>query len=175
MKVHDLPEESFLSSSIFVPSQVPPGTPQGMAEAILFGLLWLVMEGHEWQAQRIIGERQTPSGLEYEVSLEKTLWLPKATLDTKLVRRYRADQRAATRVRTRWPSRLQEAGGSVRLQRRSSTVALWRKVAGETASANDPRILEYYVADGERSGRPEISDEVEEGLLVNVRGSRSGI
>jgi hypothetical protein len=40
----------------------------------------------------------------------------------------------------------------------------------------DPRILEYCVADGERSGRPkEISDEVEEGLLANVRGSRSGI
>jgi hypothetical protein len=76
------------------------------------------MEGHEWQAQRIVGERQTPSGLEYEVSLEKTLWLPKATLDTKLVRRYRAEQRAATRVRTRWSSRLQEAGSSVRLQRR---------------------------------------------------------
>jgi hypothetical protein len=35
------------------------------------------MEDHEWQAQRIMGERQTPSGLEYEVSLEKTLWLPK--------------------------------------------------------------------------------------------------
>jgi hypothetical protein len=31
------------------------------------------MEGYEWQAQCIIGERQTPSGLEYEVSLEKTL------------------------------------------------------------------------------------------------------
>jgi hypothetical protein len=55
-------------------------------------------------------------------------------------------------------------------------VAWWRKVAGKTASANDPRILGYYVADGERSGRPkEISDQVEEGLLVNVRGSRSGI
>jgi hypothetical protein len=53
------------------------------------------MEGHEWQAQRIIGERQTPSGLEYEVSLEKTLWLPKATLDTKSVRRYRAEQRGS--------------------------------------------------------------------------------
>src|SRR5271163_917291 len=34
---------------------------------------------------------------------------PKATLDTKLVRRYRAGQRAATRVRTRWSSLLQEA------------------------------------------------------------------
>jgi hypothetical protein len=73
------------------------------------------MEGHEWQAQCTVGERQTPSGLEYEVSLEKTLWLPKATLDTKLVRRYRE---AATRVRTRWSSRLQEAGSPVRLQRR---------------------------------------------------------
>jgi hypothetical protein len=38
---------------------------------------------------------------------------PKATLDTKLVRRYRAEQRAATRVRTRWSSRLQEAGSAV--------------------------------------------------------------
>jgi hypothetical protein len=75
------------------------------------------LEGHEWQVQRIISERQTPSGLEYEVSLEKTLWLPKA-LDTKLVRRYRAEQRAVTRVRRRWLSRLQEAGSSVRLQRR---------------------------------------------------------
>ena len=72
------------------------------------------MDGHEWQAQRIVGERQTPSGLEYEVSFEKTLWLPRATLDTKLVRRYRAEQRAATRVRTRWSSRLQKAGSSVR-------------------------------------------------------------
>jgi hypothetical protein len=37
------------------------------------------------------------------------------------------------------------------------------------ASANDPRILEYYVVDGERSGRlKEISDEAEEGLLANV-------
>jgi hypothetical protein len=63
------------------------------------------IEDHEWQAQRIVGERQTPSGLKYEVSLEKTLWLPKATLDTKLVRRYRAEQRAATRVRMRWSSR----------------------------------------------------------------------
>jgi hypothetical protein len=43
------------------------------------------IDGHEWQARRIIGERQTSSGLEYEVSLEKTMWLPKATLDTKLV------------------------------------------------------------------------------------------
>ena len=32
------------------------------------------MEGHEWQAQRIVGERQTPSGLEYEVRVQKTLW-----------------------------------------------------------------------------------------------------
>jgi hypothetical protein len=76
------------------------------------------IESHEWQTQRIVGERQTPSGLEYEVSLEKTLWLPKATLDTKLVRRYRAEQRAATRVRTRWSPRLQRAGSSVKQQRR---------------------------------------------------------
>jgi hypothetical protein len=70
-----------------------------------------------WQAQHTVGERRTLSGLEYEVSLEKTLWLPKATLDTKLVRRYRAEQRAATRVRARWLPRLQEVGRSVRQRR----------------------------------------------------------
>jgi hypothetical protein len=75
------------------------------------------LDGHDWQAQRIVGERQTPSGLEYEVSVAKTLWLPRATLDTKLVRRYRAEQRSATRVRTRWSSRLQSAGSSVTQQR----------------------------------------------------------
>jgi hypothetical protein len=69
-----------------------------------------MLDSHEWQAQRIIGERQTPSGMEYEVRVEKTVWLPRATLHTKLVRRYRAEQRAATKVRTRWSSRLQERG-----------------------------------------------------------------
>jgi hypothetical protein len=57
-------------------------------------------------------------GLEYEVSLGKTRWLPKARLETKLVRRYRAEQRAATRVRTRWSSRLQEASSSETAARR---------------------------------------------------------
>jgi hypothetical protein len=32
-----------------------------------------ILDGHEWQAQRIVGERQTPSGLEYEVRVEKTV------------------------------------------------------------------------------------------------------
>jgi hypothetical protein len=73
-----------------------------------------MLDDHEWQAQRIVGERQTPSGLEYEVSVQKTLWLPRAALDTKLVRRYRGEQRAATRVRTRWSSRVQTAVSSVR-------------------------------------------------------------
>ena len=43
-----------------------------------------MLDGHEWQAQRIVGERQISSGLEYEVRVEKTVWLPKATLHTKL-------------------------------------------------------------------------------------------
>jgi hypothetical protein len=76
-----------------------------------------MLDSHEWQAQRIVGERQTPSGLEYEASVEKTLWLPRATLDTKLVRRYRAEQRAVTRIRTRWSSRLQKASSSVTQRR----------------------------------------------------------
>jgi hypothetical protein len=75
------------------------------------------LDDREWQAQCIIGERQTPSGLGYEVSVEKTLWLPRAPIHTKLVRRYRAEQRAATRIRIRWSSRLQRAGSSVTLQR----------------------------------------------------------
>jgi hypothetical protein len=74
----------------------------------------MLEEGHEWQAQRIVAERQTPSGLEYEVNVQKTLWLPRAALDTKLVRVYRAEQRVATRVRTRWSLRLQKAASSVR-------------------------------------------------------------
>jgi hypothetical protein len=43
-----------------------------------------VLDDHEWQAQRITGERQTPSGLKYKASVQKTLWLPRAVLDTKL-------------------------------------------------------------------------------------------
>ena len=39
----------------------------------------------------------------------------------------------------------------------------------------DPRILEFYVVDGERSGRPkEVTEEVKAGLLENVRSDRSG-
>jgi hypothetical protein len=76
-----------------------------------------MMDDHEWQVQRIVRERETPSGLEYEVSVQKTLWLPRAALDRKLVRRYRGEQRAATRVRTRCSSRLQTVGSSVRQRR----------------------------------------------------------
>jgi hypothetical protein len=39
--------------------------------------------------------------VEYKASVQKTLWLPRAALDTKLVRRYRAEQRTATRIRMR--------------------------------------------------------------------------
>jgi hypothetical protein len=39
----------------------------------------------------------------------------------------------------------------------------------------DPRILESYVIDGERSGRPkEIGEDIEEALLTSVRNNRSG-
>ena len=76
----------------------------------------VMSDDHEWQAQRIIGERQTSSGLEYEVSVQKTLWLPRTTLDTKLVK-YGAEHQAATRVRTRWSLRLRKAGSSVRQRR----------------------------------------------------------
>jgi len=71
------------------------------------------MDGREWQPRHIVGEQQTPSVLEYAISDQKTLWLPRATVNSKFVRKYNAEQRAATRVRTRWSSRLQRAGSSV--------------------------------------------------------------
>jgi hypothetical protein len=38
----------------------------------------------------------------------------------------------------------------------------------------DPRILEYYLIDGERSRRPkEIKEDIEGNILANIRGSRS--
>jgi hypothetical protein len=55
------------------------------------------------KVQQIVGE----SGSEYEVTALTKLWLPKASVDAKLVRKYRAERRAVTRVRTRWSSRLQ--------------------------------------------------------------------
>ncbi len=70
-----------------------------------------ILDDHEWRTQVIIGERQTLSGPEYKVNVEKTLWLPRVKLDTKLVRRYRAEQQAVTRVSTRWSSRLQWMAG----------------------------------------------------------------
>jgi hypothetical protein len=57
----------------------------------------------EYEVHQIVGE----SKLEYEVNAVTKMWLPKASVGSKLVRKYRAGQRAATRVRTRWSSRLQ--------------------------------------------------------------------
>ena len=56
----------------------------------------------DYEVHQIVGE----SALEYEVTAITKIWLPKTSVDPKLVRRYRAEQRAATRVRTRWSSRL---------------------------------------------------------------------
>jgi hypothetical protein len=36
-------------------------------------------------------ERRNTIELEYEVNVEKTMWLPKATLDTKLVLKHRVE------------------------------------------------------------------------------------
>jgi hypothetical protein len=57
----------------------------------------------EYEVHQIVGE----SGSEYEVTAVTKIWLPKASVGPKLVRKYRAEQRVATRVRTRWSSRLQ--------------------------------------------------------------------
>ena len=48
------------------------------------------------KVHQVVGE----SVLEYEVTAFTKLWLPKASVDPKLVRNYQAEQRAATRVRT---------------------------------------------------------------------------
>jgi hypothetical protein len=66
-------------------------------------------DNHEWQAQRIVRERKISFGLKYEINVQKTLWLPKTMFDTKLVRKYKAEHQAATRVRMRWLSWLQKA------------------------------------------------------------------
>jgi hypothetical protein len=58
---------------------------------------------YEYEVHQIVGE----SGSEYEVTPLTKMWLPKASVDPKLVRKYRVEQRAATRVRTRRSSQLQ--------------------------------------------------------------------
>jgi hypothetical protein len=57
----------------------------------------------EYEVHQVVGE----SGSEYEVTAFTKIWLPKASVEPKLVRKYRAEQRAATWVRTRWTFRLQ--------------------------------------------------------------------
>ena len=61
---------------------------------------------HQYQIHQIVGE----SGLEYEVTAVTKIWLPKTSVGPKLVRKYRAEQKAATRVQTRRSSRLQNRG-----------------------------------------------------------------
>jgi hypothetical protein len=60
-------------------------------------------DDQEYEVQQIISE----SGLEYEVTAVTKIWLPKASVGPKLVRKYRAEQRTPTRVQTRRSSRLQ--------------------------------------------------------------------
>jgi hypothetical protein len=57
----------------------------------------------EYEVHQIIGE----SELEYKVTAVTKIWMPKASVGPKLVRKYRAEQRAATQIQTRWSSRLQ--------------------------------------------------------------------
>ena len=44
----------------------------------------MTIDGREWQPQHIVGERQTPSGLEYEISVQYTLLLPRAAVNNKV-------------------------------------------------------------------------------------------
>ena len=48
--------------------------------------------GQEYEIHQIVSE----SGSEYKVTALTKLWLPKALVGPKLVRKYRAEQRAAT-------------------------------------------------------------------------------
>jgi hypothetical protein len=57
----------------------------------------------EYEVHQIVSE----SGLEYEVTAVTKIWLPKALVGPKLVRKYQTEQSAATWIRTRWSSRLQ--------------------------------------------------------------------
>jgi hypothetical protein len=56
-----------------------------------------------YEVHQVVGE----CGSGYEVTALTRIWLPKASVHPKLVRKYRAEQRETTRVRTRWSSRLQ--------------------------------------------------------------------
>lgn len=60
-------------------------------------------DDQEYKVHQIVGE----SGSEYEVTAFTKIWLPKALVGPKLVRKYRAEQRVATRIPTRRSSRLQ--------------------------------------------------------------------
>ncbi|ERF68056.1 hypothetical protein EPUS_09456 [Endocarpon pusillum Z07020] len=60
----------------------------------------------EYEVHQVVGEW----GSGYEVTALTKIWLPKASVHPKLVRKYRAEQRAATRVQTRRSSRLQNRG-----------------------------------------------------------------
>jgi hypothetical protein len=50
-----------------------------------------------YEVHQVVGE----SGSEYKVTAFTKLRLPKTSVDPKLVRKYQAERRAATRVRTR--------------------------------------------------------------------------
>jgi hypothetical protein len=58
----------------------------------------------EYEVHQVVGE----SGSEYEVTAFTKMWLPKASVDRKLVRKYQTEQRVASRVPTCRSSRLQK-------------------------------------------------------------------
>ena len=65
-----------------------------------------VKSGSEWQPAQIVGERQTPAGVQYQVSGQGTVWIGKVCVARKLVRRYQAERRTQPKARTRCSSRL---------------------------------------------------------------------
>jgi hypothetical protein len=63
-------------------------------------------DDQRYEVHQVVGE----SGSEYEVTVLTKMWLPKTSVGLKLVRKFRAEQRATTRGRTRRSSRLQNRG-----------------------------------------------------------------
>jgi hypothetical protein len=54
-------------------------------------------DDQRYKVFQIVGESES----EYKVTPLLKMWLPKASVDPKLVRKYRAAQRVATQIRTR--------------------------------------------------------------------------
>jgi hypothetical protein len=58
-------------------------------------------DAHEDHNREVIGERHSAAGLQCQVSIYATHWLPRAVVETELLRRFRKRQRVEKAVPTR--------------------------------------------------------------------------